>query len=92
MELTMNDVDKVWFAGDHIYLRTKNGDEKGMPLRWFPACKMQRKQKETIMKCGFGGYIGKTRRRPELFRLFHFRQRQNTQQPHGSTNAACPIS
>ena len=36
MELTMNDVDKVWFAGDHIYLRTKNGNEKGMPLRWFP--------------------------------------------------------
>lgn len=36
MELTINDVDKVWFTGDHIYLRTKNGNEKGMPLRWFP--------------------------------------------------------
>ncbi len=36
MELTVNDIDKVWFGDDHIYLRVKDGREQGMPTRWFP--------------------------------------------------------
>ncbi len=35
MELTINDIDKVWFKDDQIHLRTKDDREQGMPLRWF---------------------------------------------------------
>lgn len=36
MELSINDIEKVWFEGDHIHLRTKDGQEKRMPVSWFP--------------------------------------------------------
>jgi len=29
-------VDKIWFDEDNIYLKTKDGREKCMPLSWFP--------------------------------------------------------
>lgn len=36
MELTINDIEKIWFEDEHIYLRVKDGREQGMPIRWFP--------------------------------------------------------
>lgn len=39
MGLTINDIDKVWFKDDMIHLKTKDGREQSMPLRWFPRLK-----------------------------------------------------
>ncbi len=39
MELTKKDIHKIWFADEHIHLKTATGEEKAMPLRWFPALK-----------------------------------------------------
>ena len=36
MELTISDIEKVWFEGDSVHLRTKDGQEKSMPISWFP--------------------------------------------------------
>ena len=30
------DISKIWFEDNSIFLKTKTGIEKSMPLRWFP--------------------------------------------------------
>lgn len=30
------ELSKIWFDSENIFLKTKEGVEKSMPLRWFP--------------------------------------------------------
>ena len=32
----MMEIEKIWFDPEYIYLKTKEGIEKSMPLKWFP--------------------------------------------------------
>lgn len=44
------EVHKIWFDKTRIYLETKTGEQKSMPLKWFPrlhkATKAQREDYE----------------------------------------------
>ena len=33
------EISKIWFDNNSIFLKTKTGIEKPMPLRWFPKLK-----------------------------------------------------
>ena len=30
------EINEVWFQEDHIFIRTASGEERNMPLEWFP--------------------------------------------------------
>lgn len=36
MEITKNDISRVGFIDNAIYIETKSGETRHMPLRWFP--------------------------------------------------------
>lgn len=49
------EVSKIWFDNDNIFLKTQEGEEKSMPLKWFPRLeKASKKQRENFELSAFG--------------------------------------
>lgn len=49
------DVARIWFDQDHIFLKTTEGVEKSMPLKWFPKlAEATPKQRENYERSPFG--------------------------------------
>ncbi len=49
------DIARIWFDKEHIFLKTTDGVEKSMPLKWFPKLeKATPKQRENYELSPFG--------------------------------------
>lgn len=49
------DIARIWFDKEHIFLKTIDGVEKSMPLKWFPKLeKATPKQRENYELSPFG--------------------------------------
>ncbi len=49
------EIAKIWFNDENIYLKTEEGVEKSMPLKWFPNLKNASKsQRENFELSPFG--------------------------------------
>ena len=49
------DVLKIWFDNKNIFLKTKTGIEKSMPLKWFPRLEnATSKQRENFQLSPYG--------------------------------------
>jgi len=49
------EIAKIWFNDENIYLKTEEGVEKSMPLKWFPSLKNASKaQRENFELSPFG--------------------------------------
>ena len=49
------EVTKIWFDSKNIFLKTKEGKEKSMPLKWFPRLeKATAKQRNDFELSPFG--------------------------------------
>ncbi|RRO20881.1 DUF2442 domain-containing protein [Flavobacteriaceae bacterium 14752] len=49
------EIAKIWFNDENIYLKTEEGEEKSMPLKWFPRLKNASKaQRENFELSPFG--------------------------------------